>query len=767
MNCLSELIGECRRVVEVRDQLRRLTDRFGTSAQFPPILLRGETGTGKGLAAHTIHNSSGRSHGLFVDIDCAAIPETLIESELFGYERGAFTDARQTRIGLFEAAHGGTLFIDEIGLLPRALQGKLLKVVEERSVRKLGGTRSTHVDVVIIAATNEDLSVATQEGRFREDLYHRLAALTFILPPLRERGQDIVLLADHFLSAACGKHGIPAKHLTREAYVALLAYRWPGNVRELANVMERVALLSDDSAITPVQLELSATSCNTHLPNPKVGRMRLRDSMSSFERTHLREALQEAAGNVSLAAERLGLPRNTLRYRIARLGLSYTAAHRHRSRILEDPVSTGAEASSLEWERRLLELTHTQIAAPPGRQFWLRHGPSLDVLQQARLFVGMVALGGGCYVYNAKGNWTADPIRVGIATDLTGPMGWGGIPNSNVAKMLIDEINDNGGLIGRPVQMILEDTASNEQLAVGKVHKLVTEHKVDVVFGGITSSMRNAIKDVIVNKALYVYPQLYEGGECTPYLFCSGPTPAQQCDTFIPWLIKDGGKRFYLPSADYVWPRVLNKYARKVIEESGGEVVGEEYFPVNQNEYSASIKRIMSNRVDVVFNTVIPPGVAAFFKQLYEAGFNRGGGRLACVYYDENALNITPECEIEGLASCLDYFRAVSDPYGTKLQEQYTALYGTKHPFTAGTAATGMYRGLCLWAAAVTEAKSVKREPVAAALDHAKIANGPGGGCEMVPGTRHVKMNMYTAVADRGRYRIVDRSNGPVLPGTA
>ena len=223
---------------------------------------------------------------------------------------------------------------------------------------------------------------------------------------------------------------------------------------------------------------------------------------------------------------------------------------------------------------------------------------------------GMIALGGGSYLYNPKGAWAADPIKVGIATDLTGPISWGGIPNSNVAKMVIDEINASGGLLGRPLQMILEDTATNEQLAVTKVRKLVTQDKVDVVFGGITSSMRNAIKDTIVNrgKTLYIYPQLYEGKECTPYLFCTGPTPAQQCDTFIPWLIKNGGKKFYLPSADYVWPHVLNEYARKVIEKNGGEVVGEEYFPVDHNEYSATVNKIMSSEVNVVFNTTIPPG---------------------------------------------------------------------------------------------------------------------------------------------------------------
>ncbi len=388
-------------------------------------------------------------------------------------------------------------------------------------------------------------------------------------------------------------------------------------------------------------------------------------------------------------------------------------------------------------------------------------------LQRASLLSSMTALGGGSYLLNPKGAWAADPIKVGIATDLTGPISWGGIPNSQVAKMAIEQINKSGGLLGRPIQMILEDTATNEQLAVTKVRKLVTQDKVDVVFGGITSSMRNAIKDTIVNrgKTLYIYPQLYEGKECTPYLFCTGPTPAQQCDTFIPWLIKNGGKKFYLPSADYVWPHTLNAYARTAIVKNGGEVIGEEYFPVDHNEYSATVNKIMSSGVNVVFNTTIPPGVAALFKQLNEAGFQKKGGRLACVYYDENALGITPAHEIEGLASCLDYFKAVNDPFGNQLQAEYGKLYGDKNPFTAGSGATGMYRGIKLWEAAVREAKSVKREAVAVALDHAKISDGPGGGCEMVPGTRHVKMNMYTAVSKGGKYEIVEKSKGPVMPG--
>jgi ABC-type branched-subunit amino acid transport system substrate-binding protein len=390
-----------------------------------------------------------------------------------------------------------------------------------------------------------------------------------------------------------------------------------------------------------------------------------------------------------------------------------------------------------------------------------------EFIQRSSALTGMVALGGGSYLYNPEGASAADAIKVGIATDLTGPISWGGIPNSQVAKMVVDDLNAAGGLLGRPLQIIIEDTASTEQLAVTKVRKLVTQDKVDVVFGGITSSMRNAIKDTIVNrgKTLYLYPQLYEGKECTPFLYCTGPTPAQQCDTFIPWLIKNGGKKFYLPSADYVWPHTLNAYARKVIEKHGGEVVGEEYFPVDHNEYSATVNKIMSSGVNNVFNTTIPPGVAAFFKQLYEAGFQKKGGRLSCVFYDENAINITPIHEIEGLATCLDYFHAAGDVSGPKIRAQYDKLYAnTKTQFTAGTAATGMWRAINLWAVAVKEAKSVKREDVAKALDHAKLSDGPGGGCEIVPGKRHTKMNMYIAVVKNGKYEVVEKSKGMVDP---
>ncbi len=389
-------------------------------------------------------------------------------------------------------------------------------------------------------------------------------------------------------------------------------------------------------------------------------------------------------------------------------------------------------------------------------------------LQSAAWLSGAIATGAGSWVIRPREAHAAHPIKVGIATDLTGAIGYAGNANANVAKMVVKDINAKGGVLGRPLELFIEDTASNESVAVANVRKLIQRDKVDVVLGGITSSMRNAIKDVIVarGRTLYIYPQLYEGLECTPYIFCTGPTPAQQCDELIPWLIKNGGKRFALPSANYVWPHVLNQYARKVIEASGGEVIFEEYYPLDQVEYSATVSKIMTNKVDVVFNTVIPPGVGPFIKQLYEAAFGQRGGRLSCVYYDENTLNINAPHEIEGLASCLDYFRAVTklDPGSAKIQAEYDKEFPGKIVFAAGSAATGMYRGLRLWEAAVKEAGKVDRDAVAAALDHARIAEGPGGPAEMVPGKRHCKMQMYIAVAKGGTYEIVARSKGLVDP---
>src|SRR2546427_4184222 len=208
---LPELIGESAGITNLRAQVAHLLGRQGQGRRLPTLLILGETGTGKGLLARAIHQASMRAARPFVDIDCAAIPETLLEAELFGVERGAFTDARQTRLGLFQTASGGTILLDEIGLLPRSLQGKLLKVVEERGVRRLGSAHTEVVDLWGLAATNVDLKAAAREGSFRQDLYQRLAAVTLMMPSLRARSGDILLLAEHFLARACAEFRLPLK----------------------------------------------------------------------------------------------------------------------------------------------------------------------------------------------------------------------------------------------------------------------------------------------------------------------------------------------------------------------------------------------------------------------------------------------------------------------------------------------------------------------------------------------------------------------------
>ncbi|MFC3228832.1 substrate-binding protein [Marinibaculum pumilum] len=391
-----------------------------------------------------------------------------------------------------------------------------------------------------------------------------------------------------------------------------------------------------------------------------------------------------------------------------------------------------------------------------------RQGPSRRrFLQGSATAAGAIAIGAGNWVLPAKWAHAQGPIKIGIATDITGPIGYAGNADWNTAQLVVKQINDAGGIAGRPVELYLEDTASNETVAVGNVRKLIQQNQVDVVLGGITSSMRQAIKDPIVRRGrtLYIYPQLYEGQECTQYLFNTGPTPAQQCDRLIPWLIEKGNKRFAMPSANYVWPNLLNKYARKVIEANGGEVVFEEYYPLDQIEYSATVSKIINEKVDCVFNTVIPPGVGPFFKQLYEAGFQKNGGRLCCVYYDENLLNVNKAEEMEGLASCLDFFQDIEDPFSQQILADYKAMFpDTPYQFTAGSAATGTWRGLKLYEQAVIATNGdVSRDAVNEAMQTAKIEQGPGGGAEMVPGKWHCKMNMYIAVAHNGQYDVVEK----------
>ena len=358
------------------------------------------------------------------------------------------------------------------------------------------------------------------------------------------------------------------------------------------------------------------------------------------------------------------------------------------------------------------------------------------------------------------------PIKVGVIADETGPLSFVGLANANVARMVIGDINAKGGLLGRPLELYLEDSATNDRVAAERAAKLVEQDHVDVVFGGIYSSTRQAIKEPVVvkGKTLYIYPEQYEGEESDPLIFCTGPVPAQQVDPFIPWLMQQtGARKFYLPSADYVWPRVMNRKVREVVTAHGGTIVGEEYFPLDHADYRATVEKIAATGAEVVFNTTVPPGVVPLLAQLHESGFGARGGHLVCTYFDENFLNMVPASHVEGLYSCLDYYQAVDDPFSQKLLAQYEALYPGHAKFTAGSACTGLFRGLRLWAAAVKEAGSLAQAAVIAALDHARIADGPGGPAAMAPGQHHVRMHMYIAQAHSGRFQIV-KSLGPIEP---
>jgi urea transport system substrate-binding protein len=349
------------------------------------------------------------------------------------------------------------------------------------------------------------------------------------------------------------------------------------------------------------------------------------------------------------------------------------------------------------------------------------------------------------------------PARVGLITDQTGALSFMGVANVNLTQLVIDDINARGGLLGRPIELFVEDSATDDDVAEAGARKLL-EREVDVVVGGIYSSTRQAIKGPVVDQAekLYLYPEQYEGQECHPLIFCTGPVPAQQVEPFLPWLMREtGAKSFYMPSADYIWPHTLNKKVRDVVGAVGGEIVGEEYFPLDHTDYVRVVEDIMSTGADVVFNTIVPPGLTPFLEQLHAAGFSRRGGIIVCTYFDENFLNLVPAEHVEGLYGCLDYYRSVDDPFSIELLNRYERLYPGSALLTAGSACTGTYRALKLWEAAVNEAGSLNQADVIAALDHSRIAQGPGGPAEMVPGQHHVRMNMYIARSEGGTFNVV------------
>ncbi len=316
----SALVGGCDAMRSALRVVRQIVERKSHRAP-PPILITGETGTGKGMVARCIHFNSHRRHEPYVDVNCAAIPAALIEAELLGHERGAFTDARIARAGLFETAHGGSLFLDEIAALPFELQAKLLTVTEEKRVRRIGGRESKDVNVQILAATHRDLHAMVEAGEFREDLYHRLNVIRVHLPPLRERGDDKVRLAERFVAEMCAEYDLPARDLTPEAKAFIRGYDWPGNVRELKNQIEQIILVADDFEIRPehfnivskerARLELQPQNGGLDVVLPKDG-----VSLEAVERSIIREALRLCDGNVSRTARFLDISRQTLMYRL-------------------------------------------------------------------------------------------------------------------------------------------------------------------------------------------------------------------------------------------------------------------------------------------------------------------------------------------------------------------------------------------------------------------------------------------------------------------
>src|SRR5438045_8518550 len=316
----ARLAGVSSPIVGQRPALRATLDIIRQAApSSATVLLLGESGTGKELFARALHEHSSRAQQPFVPINCAAIPETILESELFGYERGAFTGAVARKEGRIERAQGGTLFLDEIGELSPAVQVKLLRFLQEGEIERLGGTSTVKVDSRVVAATNRDLSAAVQAGKFREDLYYRLNVIQVVLPPLRERVEDIPLLADHFVARYAAKNGKPIRGLTRAALAALEAYPWPGNVRELEHAIERAVVLSRGAEIEvddlPESVRAGGAARNAGVAGALEGRtlaVPLGTTMEEIELRVIRETLRQTKGDKNLAAQLLGIAARTI-----------------------------------------------------------------------------------------------------------------------------------------------------------------------------------------------------------------------------------------------------------------------------------------------------------------------------------------------------------------------------------------------------------------------------------------------------------------------
>ena len=313
----AQMLGHSDAIATVRTQIARLARLSEISSGPPPtILILGETGAGKDVAARLLHTSGKLRDRPFVQIDCASLPKDLIEAELFGHEKGAYTGAGVARSGLIEAAEDGTLFLDEIGEMPLELQAKLLNVIERRKTRRLGATKESNVAAQFVAATNRNLPDMIAAGSFRSDLYYRLNVVTLTLPPLRDRGPDVALLARHFSVQTCRRYGLPEKPFNADTLTALQNYRWPGNVRELKHQVERALLLSHAEEISAADLGIVASETVLANVPPLAGL-----TLEAAERMLIGAAMRETQNNVSEAARRLGVSRMTLRYRLEKYGL--------------------------------------------------------------------------------------------------------------------------------------------------------------------------------------------------------------------------------------------------------------------------------------------------------------------------------------------------------------------------------------------------------------------------------------------------------------
>ena len=317
----TEMVGSSQELLHVSRQVHEVAKHESAT-----VLITGESGTGKELVAQAIHNLSPRKEKPFVEINCGSLPFNLLETELFGHEKGAFTDAKNRKIGLFEEANGGTIFLDEIGEMDLNLQVKLLRVLEDRKIRRLGGTRSIEIDVRVIAATNRDVKIAINEKVFREDLYYRLNVFPIHIPPLRERREDVLPLLDFFIQRFSRDFNKIIHEISRDALDLFKRYSWPGNVRELRNVIERICIMHNDIVIQPEHLPteiwggtpLTETAVTLEIPSEGIV---LEEVVGDIEKQYIEKALEISGGNVAKTSRILNVPRGTLRYKLVKYGL--------------------------------------------------------------------------------------------------------------------------------------------------------------------------------------------------------------------------------------------------------------------------------------------------------------------------------------------------------------------------------------------------------------------------------------------------------------